>query len=73
MSQTAIKKKSRKRVYVIYDARYKTNPDRATVMETCDTLGEARRNAPDYGDDCVIVRYHLEGSALSNPVVEGDK
>lgn len=45
--------------YLIYDGRYPFDPDRATVMEVCDTLKEAQQNRTDYGDDCVIVRYRV--------------
>ncbi len=42
--------------YDIFDARYKTDPDRATCFECCDTLKEARENKDDYGDGNIIVK-----------------
>lgn len=46
--------------YLIYDARYWTEPDRATVFEVCDTKKEAERNKSVYGDDCVVVEEEVE-------------
>lgn len=40
--------------YVLMDARARTDWDAATVFEFCDTLEEARENAPDHGTDTVI-------------------
>ena len=43
-------------MYAIMDGRYNTDPDRALVMEICDTREEAEENKSDYGDDCVVVK-----------------
>lgn len=51
-------------VYFIYDGRFHTDPDRALVMEVCDTLEEARKNRRDYGDDCVIVAHLADADGL---------
>lgn len=40
--------------YLIFDARYRHDPDRAYCMDTADTLEEAKEAAEDQGD-CVIV------------------
>ena len=40
--------------YLIYDARYRFDEDRALVMDTADDLKEAKEAAADQGD-CVIV------------------
>ena len=48
-----------KYLYLLYDARYRYDEDTATLFEVCDTLQEAKENAPDYGDDTVIVKYKL--------------
>ena len=45
--------------YLIYDARYYTEPERAIVMAICDTEKEAEREKKDYGDDCVVVEEDL--------------
>lgn len=43
------------KAYYLFDGRYRTNPDRATCYERCDTLKEAKTNCKDYGTDTVIV------------------
>jgi len=45
------------KTYGIFDSRYKTNPNVAVCFEFCDTLNEAIENAPEYGDNNVIVEY----------------
>lgn len=56
--------------YVVYDGRYLTDPDRATVMFTADTLEEAQRERADWGVDCVIVRHEVIGGvAISSEVM----
>lgn len=55
--------------WVIYDVRYRIDPDSAAVMECCGTLKEAHKNAPDYGDDTVIVEYDTDGKHLMNPKI----
>jgi len=40
--------------YLIYDARYRFDEERALVMDMADSLYEAREAAKDQGD-CVIV------------------
>ena len=40
--------------FLIYDARYHTDPDDAIVMDTATSLEEAKRAAKEQGD-CVIV------------------
>lgn len=50
--------------YLLYDARYRTAPDRAICCEVCDDLAEARTNAPEYGDDTVIVEAITEGNQI---------
>lgn len=46
--------------YGIYDGRYLTDPESATLFEYCDTLKEARRNKKDYGTGNVIVEFLVE-------------
>jgi|WetSurMetagenome_2_1015567.scaffolds.fasta_scaffold711643_2 hypothetical protein len=41
--------------YIIYDGRYKFDPDRALVMDMENDIEEARRMSKEYGADCVIV------------------
>jgi hypothetical protein len=53
------KEMSLKTVYELRDGRYFDNPDRSIVYEVCESLKEARREAPEYGDDTVIVKTVL--------------
>lgn len=46
--------------YLIYDARYHTDPDRAVVFEVCDTKEEAERNKVHYNTDAVVVKEEIE-------------
>jgi len=46
--------------YIIYDGRYHTEPDDATVMTMCNTLKEAQNDKSDYGTDCVIVECEVQ-------------
>ena len=48
--------------YLIYDARYYTQPERAIVMAIYDTKEEAEREKKNYGDDCVVVEEDLTPS-----------
>lgn len=52
--------------YFIYDDRYYTDPDSATVYEVCETLEEARENGPDYGGFVIVKTYSIE-----NPMKKG--
>ena len=45
----------KKKVWLLFDGRYTSTPDRAICYESCETLSEARQNAKDYGDDTVVV------------------
>ena len=45
-----------KYLYLLFDGRYRTDEDRAVCFELCETLKEAKQNAPSYGTDTVIVR-----------------
>lgn len=40
--------------YYIFDARYRYDVDRAIVMDTADTLGEALAVVDDYGDAVIV-------------------
>jgi len=53
-----------KRLYIIYDGRAMANVDDATVMETCDSLKEAKEDMKDFGDGCVIYSYLKKGKEL---------
>ena len=51
--------------YVIYDSRYLSDEDAATVFEVCETLKEARENKGEYGEGNVIVEEtlkHIKGT-----------
>lgn len=45
-----------KTVFELYDSRYLTNPDRATVYSVCDTIKEAKREKREDWPDAVIVK-----------------
>lgn len=53
-------------IYILYDGRYRTNPDRATCFEVCDSEFEARDTANEYGNDTVIVKAQLNGKIITN-------
>jgi hypothetical protein len=44
-----------KTAFFLYDPRYLTSRFKATLFESCDTIEEARENAPEYGSLTVIV------------------
>ena len=46
--------------WLIYDARYNSNPDDAIVFSVCNTKKEAEEEKSDYGSDCVVVEEELE-------------
>lgn len=43
-----------KKVYLILDSRAIDEIGDYTVFECCDSLKEAKKNAPGYGDGCCI-------------------
>lgn len=59
-----------KKVYLIYDARYRYDEDAATLFEACYTLEEAIENHKDYGNDTVIVECDLVEDKLHNPKIK---
>ena len=58
-----------KKAYIIFDSRYHSDPDSATVLEFCDTKKEAETNALDYGDNNVIVEFDVIENELLNPKI----
>lgn len=55
-----------KTAYLLFDGRYRTDEDSATCFEVCETLQEAKRNAPDYGTDTVIVKGEIIDGVFTN-------
>ena len=55
--------------YLIYDSRYRTNPDKAICFDVCDTLKEAEKNIAEYGDNNVVVEYEVNGKEIINPKI----
>ena len=51
---------------MLFDSRYRTNEDRATCFEVCDTFKEAKKNARDYGNDTVIVEADDDNGKIEN-------
>jgi hypothetical protein len=57
-------------VWMLFDGRYLSNPDRAVCYEVCTSVKEARQNAPDYGNDTVIVKGHVcDGEFVASKIV----
>jgi len=40
--------------FLIFDGRYRMDPDRAIVMETTETLKEAKEAVRDHGDAVIV-------------------
>jgi len=40
--------------YLIFDGRYRYDPDRATLLLACETLEEAKRHHKDWGDAVIV-------------------
>lgn len=55
------------KMWLLFDGRYRTDPDRAMVMTTADSLEEAQEDISMFGDDTVIVEYDVDGDELINP------
>ncbi len=55
-----------KKVWLLFDGRYKTDQDNAVCFEACETLKEAKKNAKEYGNDTVIVETEVHGKYLKN-------
>jgi hypothetical protein len=49
-----------------FNGIYRTDEDRAVSYEVCETLKEVKGNAPDYGDDTVIVERETFGNEFRN-------
>ena len=47
--------------WIIFDARYEYDKDRAAVMGVCDSEEEAEEEAPEYGDGCYISKVRFTG------------
>jgi len=52
--------------YFLYDGRYLSDPERSTLYECCDTLDEAIKEAPEYGDDTVIVEVVIINDEITS-------
>lgn len=50
--------------WLVYDARYHTDEDRAICLIVCNSLKEARQEAPEYGDGNVIVEATIIGKEI---------
>ena len=55
-----------KKIWLLYDGRYRTDEDEAVCYEMCETLKEAKKSANDYGDDTVIVEAETVGTEIIN-------
>jgi hypothetical protein len=53
-------------IYMLYDGRYRANPDRETCYEVCDSEIEAKDTASEYGEDTVIVKAKINGKIINN-------
>lgn len=59
-------KEPNRKQWMLFDGRYRSDEDRATCYECCETLKEARMSAKDYGDDTVIVEAEVEDGVIKN-------
>ena len=55
-----------KKQFVLYDSRYLTNEDSASVYCCADTIEEAREDREDMFPDAIIVEYDVEDNELIN-------
>ena len=54
------------KTFMLFDGRYRTDKDSAICYDTCDTLKDAIKEAPDYGDDTVIVECEIIDNVIKN-------
>lgn len=54
------------KIWLIYDARYKTDEEKAICLEVCSSLGEARTSLTDYGSGAVLVEADVKGKTIIN-------
>jgi hypothetical protein len=60
-----------KYLWVIYDERARTmGTDEAAVMDTAESLKEAKQSVRQNFPDSVIARYECHGDQLLNEVIE---
>jgi len=55
----------KEKIWLLYDGRYRTDPDSAICYEVCESLKEAQENANDYGNDTVIVEAITKNTEIS--------
>ena len=58
--------------YFIYDERYYSDPDSATVYEVCETLDEARESGPDYGGFVIVKTTGKKTGKRSYQVIKSE-
>ena len=54
------------KIYLLYDARYLTVEDSATLYEIYNSKREVEKNSHDYGSDTVIVEADIVGKQILN-------
>lgn len=54
------------KIYLLYDARYLTDEDSATLYEICFSKREAEEYSHDYGSDTVIVEADIVCKQILN-------
>jgi RNase P/RNase MRP subunit p29 len=60
-----------KRDYILYDARFLSDPDRASVCCCAHSLKEARRDKKEFFNDSVIVSYvEVDGELIDERMEE---
>lgn len=52
------------RQFAIMDPRAVDDFDAATLFEVCDSLAEAKRHAPEYGDGCCVFELTDDGEVF---------
>lgn len=50
--------------YGLWDSRYTTKPDRATMYSMCGTLKEAKKEKREDWPDAVIVEHTIKGDYI---------
>ena len=55
-----------KKIWMLFDGRYRTDEDSAVCYEVCGTLEEAKKGADSYGDDNLIVEAKVVGTEITD-------
>ena len=56
-------------IYLIYDGRYHSDPDRAMVLESCTTKSEAMESLKHWPSDSVLVKEGWDNQDIKPEVI----